>query len=315
MPTGSDYTPKVSVIVPVYNVENYLKRCIDSIIAQTLKDIEIILVDDGSTDLSGTLCDELSLQDKRIHVIHKENGGLSSARNAGIDAASAPFLMFIDSDDWVEPNFCEKPYLAAKNNNADLVLFSFRIVRRDGTVLLKKTGMQEGLLNETEAIRYNVTFAHAAWLGLYHRKLFDNIRYPVGKLYEEAATTHKLIHAAQKIWLLNTPLYNYRIGRPGSITTEKESRDHPDLKNTMMIKIKDLYNWGYEEYAGPIAITLLAKYGCRTPEQRQIVKLLRHMKNNKLSRFNWRQIVMWRILRVSTTLFDAISAATGRRKL
>ena len=307
--------PLVSVIVPIYNVENYLRKCLDSIVVQTLKDIEIILVDDGSTDESGKICDEYASQDKRVRVVHKINGGLSSARNTGIEAASAPFLMFIDSDDWVEPDFCEKPYLAAKNNNADLVLFAFRIIRSDGTVVQKEPGMQEGLLNETEAIHYNVTFAHAAWLGLYHRKLFNNIRYPVGKLYEEAATTHKLIHAAQKIWLLNTPLYNYRIGRPGSITTAKESRDHPDLKNTMMIKINDLYNWGYEEYAGPIAVTLLAKYGCRTPEQRQIVQLLRHMKSNKLSRFNWRQIVMWRILRVSITLFDVVSTATGRRKL
>ena len=120
--------PHVSVIVPVYNVEEYLRKCIDSIVAQTLKDIEIILVDDGSTDGSGTICDEYASQDKRVRVVHKINGGLSSARNTGIEAASAPFLMFIDSDDWVEPNFCEKPYLAAKNNNADLVLFSFRIV-------------------------------------------------------------------------------------------------------------------------------------------------------------------------------------------
>ena len=306
--------PHVSVIVPVYNVGGYLRNCIDSIVAQTLKDIEIILVDDGSTDESGKICDEYAAQDKRIRVIHKTNGGLSSARNSGIDAATAPFLMFIDSDDWVEQGFCEKPYLAAKNYNADLVLFTFCIIHGDGTAVQKETGMRGGLLNEAEAIHYNVTFAHAAWLGLYHRRLFDNVRYPEGKLYEEAATTHKLIHTAQKIWLLNTPLYNYRVGRPGSITTANESRNHPDLKNMMIIKINDLYNWGFKEYAGPLAVTLLAKYGCGTPEQQKLVQLLRRMKSNELFRFNWRQKAMWWILRLSTTLFDAISMVTGRRE-
>lgn len=309
-----DIMPKVSVIIPVYNVENYLKRCIDSIVAQTLKDIEIILVDDGSTDKSGRICDEYAAHDKRIHIIHKTNEGLSSARNAGIDASTAPYLMFVDSDDWVEPNFCEKPYLAAINNNVDLVLFTFRIMRRDGSVVEKETGMREGILSEAEAIQYNVSFAHAAWLGLYERHLFDDIRYPVGKLYEEAATTHKLIHAAERIYLVNSILYNYTVGRPGSITSAPETREHPDLQSTIIIKVNDLYDWGYEEYAGPIAISLLAKYGCRSLEQQALVNRLRLMNSYALSRFNWRQKIMWRIIKRSTTLFDVISIVTGRRK-
>ena len=115
--------PKVSVIIPVYNVESYLRKCVDSIIGQTLINIEIILVDDGSTDRSGSICDEYRRQDGRIQVIHKANGGLSSARNVGIDAASAPYIMFLDSDDWAEPGFCEIPYDAAVDTNSDLVIF------------------------------------------------------------------------------------------------------------------------------------------------------------------------------------------------
>lgn len=101
--------PKVSVIVPVYNVEPYLRQCLDSIVSQTLKDIEIILIDDGSTDGSGEICDEYKREDHRIRVIHKVNEGLSAARNDGIDASTAPYIMFVDGDDWVEPEFCETP--------------------------------------------------------------------------------------------------------------------------------------------------------------------------------------------------------------
>lgn len=306
--------PKVSVIVPVYNVENYLCRCIDSIVTQTLKDIEIILIDDGSTDLSGKICDDYSLHDKRISVIHKTNEGLSSARNIGIETATAPYLMFIDSDDWVEEEYCEKPYIAAKNNNADLVLFSFREIRSDGTIVQKETGMREGVISGAEAIHFNVSFAHAAWLGLYRKQLFDGIRYPVGKLYEEVATTHKLIHAAERIYLVNSALYNYRVGRLGSITSSIESRNHPDLRDMMVIKINDLFDWGYEDNAGSIAITMLAKYGCDSQEQQKIVNRLRSMKSYTLSRLNWRKRIMWRILKISTKLFDVISIFTGRRR-
>ena len=306
--------PRVSVIIPVYNVEKYLPQCIDSLIHQTLSDIEILLVDDGSTDESGIICDEYSKHDTRIRVIHKINEGLSSARNVGIEESTAPFLMFIDSDDWVEPYFCEKPYRAAKKYDADLILFSFNSIQLDGNIIRKVTGMQEGPLSEEEAIRYNVFFAHAAWLGLYRRELFNQIRYPVGKLYEEAATSHRIIHTAQRIWLINENLYNYRSGRPGSITTEPETKNHSDLCEMLLVKATDLHNWGYNQYALPVAITLLAKCGCKSPEGRQVVHMVRSMNDHVTAELNWRQKAMFRVLKISPLLFDLISDVTGRRK-
>ena len=307
-------SPKVSVVIPVYNVENYLRQCLDSVIHQTLADIEILLVDDGSTDKSGLICDEYSKRDIRIRVIHKTNEGLSSARNVGIDESTAPFLMFIDSDDWVEPDFCEKPYRAAVKHDADLIIFSFNIIRKDGSIIRKETGMQEGLLSEEEAIYYNVFFAHAAWLGLYRRELFNNIRYPVGKLYEEAATSHRIIHAAQQIRLINKNLYNYRVGRPGSITSDSNTTNHPDLCEMLLVKATDLYNWGYAQYALPVSITLLAKCGCQSPVGRKVVRIVRNMNGYVTTELNWRQKAMFRILKISTILFDVISVITGRRK-
>jgi len=307
-------TPKVSVIIPVYNVEKYLHKCLDSVINQSLSDIEIILVDDGSTDESGVICDEYSKRDRRIRVIHKKNGGLSDARNAGIENSTAPFLMFIDSDDWVEPDFCEKPYRAAIEYNADLVLFSFNVHRIDGSIVRKKTGMREGLLGEGEAFRYNVFFAHAAWLGLYRKELFANIRYPVGKLYEEAATSHKTIHAAQRIWLINENLYNYRVGRPGSITSKPNRKNHSDLCEMLFVKATDLYNWGYVQYSLPVSIILLAKCGCKSTEGRQVVRMIRDVNWSMTKNLNWKQKIMFRMLKISPHLFDVLSVIMGRRK-
>ena len=306
--------PKVSVVIPVYNVEKYLRQCLDSVIHQTLSDIEVLLVDDGSTDKSGLICDEYSQRDTRIRVIHKTNEGLSNARNVGIEGSTAPFLMFIDSDDWVEPDFCEKPYNAAIEYNVDLILFSFNIIRLDGSTIRKETGIQAGPLSEEEAIRNNVFFAHAAWLGLYRRELFDQIRYPVGKLYEEAATSHRIIRAAQRIWLINDNLYNYRAGRPGSITTEPETRNHSDLCEMLLVKATDLHNWGYDQYALPVAITLLAKCGCKSTEGQQAVYMLRSINGHATTELNWRQKAMFRIVKISPIMFDLISVVTGRRK-
>ena len=124
--------PAVSVIVPVYNVEPYLHRCVDSLTGQTLTDIEIILVDDGSTDGCGRICDEYAAADPRVRVVHQENAGLSEARNAGIDRARADYLMFVDSDDWVEKDYCRIPWEIARSQQADLVMFQFRELRNGG---------------------------------------------------------------------------------------------------------------------------------------------------------------------------------------
>ena len=126
--------PLVSVIVPNYNVERYVRKCLDSLRGQTLREIEVICIDDGSTDESGRIVDEYAKEDERLRVIHTENRGLSAARNRGIDEARADWLMFVDSDDWVDPDFCKVPYEAAIENQADLVIFAVCKVTRLGRV-------------------------------------------------------------------------------------------------------------------------------------------------------------------------------------
>lgn len=303
---------KLSIIIPVYNTAKYLRQCLNSIVAQSLKEIEIILIDDGSTDGSEKICDEYAEKDNRVRVFHKGNEGLSAARNEGIDVSTAPYIMFVDSDDWVEADFCRVPYLLAKGNNSDLVLFSFNRIYSDGTSRREDPGIQTGGLSEFEALRFNIQFTPAVWLGLYHRSLFKTIRYPDGKLYEEVGVSHRLIHEAKNVFLINKPLYNYRQDREGSITTAPETRNHPDLREMQLRKIEDISCWGYDDYSKELAIYFLAQYGSKEPDVKQVVDLLQ--KGSIPRDFSLKKRTIATILKFSPTLFDAICIAMGRRK-
>lgn len=307
-------TPKVSIIIPVFNVEHYLQRCIDSVRAQSLIDIEIILVDDGSTDGSGKICDKNAEIDNRIRVMHKQNEGLSSARNDGIEASAAPYIMFVDSDDWVESDFCKKPYNIVEKQKVDLVLFSFNRVFNDDRIEPAETIYRGSrMLSEEEAIRFNTYVAKSAWLGLYSKSLFNKVKFPVGKFYEEYSTSHRLIHSAEAIWFVDDSLYNYRVGRPGSITTDPVTRMHPDLREMTISRIKDLYSWGYEKYIQRDAFLMLIKYGCQRPDHAQLLDIVRNIRDATCGAFNWKQRVMLRVFFISPKLFDIICMVLKRR--
>lgn len=212
----------VSIIVPVYNVEKYLRKCIDSIINQTFQNIEIILVNDGSKDSSGQICDDYKLKDRRIIVIHKENGGLSSARNAGLDIAKGDYVMFVDSDDYVEPQFCEVPLKLALKKNVDIVSFGYNKVFDNGQNLNRKTNNPR-LIDSSEGIKEiivkkDIIFSFA-WNKLYRLSLFNDVRYPIGKTYEDQATTYLLFHKAMQIYVADAILYNY-VYRKSSISAD-----------------------------------------------------------------------------------------------
>jgi len=228
----------ISVIVPVYNVEPYLRECLDSILAQTFRDLEVILVDDGSTDGSGRICDEYQRKDNRIVVFHAENHGLSAARNLGIDNAHGEWLMFVDSDDWVKPEFCMLPYQTAIEHKADMVIFGIMRVHRDLTESLIDLELN-GEVTQEQAVSYG---RNAAWNKLYRRELFDGIRYPARRLYEDALTTYKTIYQAKKIIFLNIPLYYYR-SRDGSIV---KNQDVHDAYRAILEKSDGLHNSGHE---------------------------------------------------------------------
>ncbi len=210
--------PLISVIVPIYNVEKYVCQCIDSIIAQTYKDIEIILVDDGSPDNCGAICDEYASKDNRIKVIHKENGGLSSARNAGIDICSGEYISFIDSDDFVSPYFIEILYKGIVFNESDIASLKHGIYFIDGddeNVVFAKNADDCTIIDiaQREIIKmllYQGVSNGAPWR-LYKRKIFKELRFPVGYLFEDVGTTHKTFMLAEKIALVDASIYAYRV--------------------------------------------------------------------------------------------------------
>lgn len=204
---------KIFVVVPVYKVEPYLRRCIDSILNQTLADFRLILVDDGSPDNCPAICDEYAAKDSRIHVIHQENGGISAARNSGIDYAFAhgdpetDWINFIDSDDFVHPLYLEYLYKAVKESGAE--------ISSCGNVVSSKAAFDsapiasfkyESLAPEVYWVR-KFTDATVAWGKLYRVCLFEKIRYPIGKLYEDNFTTYKLLFQHNYIAVVWTPLY------------------------------------------------------------------------------------------------------------
>lgn len=206
--------PKISIIVPIYKVEPYLRRCVDSILNQTFTDFECILVDDGSPDNCPQICDEYAKKDTRIKVIHKANGGLSDARNAGIDIAQGEYLGFVDSDDWIHPQMYEILYKGIVENNVKLSVCAYNetdteeeFERIDKPVFELYDGMKF-------LMTYNVA-AVVAWNKLYHRSLFENIRYPVGRIHEDEFTTYKLLYNSGKIVFCNKNMYFYFMNENG----------------------------------------------------------------------------------------------------
>ena len=308
-----DILPKVSVIIPIYNVEPYLRRCVDSVISQSMENIEIILVDDGSTDGGAQICDEYAAKDCRVKVCHKQNEGLSSARNIGIEMATAPFILFVDGDDWVESVFCETPYRIAISNSADMVLFSYNSISMEGRISKADITAYQGTMSELEALRFNVYSACFAWIGLYRRELFDDIRFPIGMTHEDVGTTHRLIHASNRVCLIQDHLYNYRVHRPGSITETQGMQGIKDVRAMLTSKINDLCSWGYEELAQKDALTLVIKYGWRQEEQKSFVRIVRKIKGLWPAGFDWKQKLFLTSFKISPLLFDFLCFVTKRR--
>ena len=217
--------PKISIIVPVYKVEPYLRRCVSSLRNQTLQEIEIILVDDGSPDNCGAICDEYALIDSRIKVIHQENQGLSAARNVGIQHVSSKYIMFVDSDDWVAPDYCLKPYQIASSHNAALIFFLTYLVKpnkqpkpsakADQTVVSISKSEAYGLLESS--------VGNVAWNKLYEKNLFNDISFPLNRFCEDIGTLYRIVAAANTIYFLKQPLYYYFI-RTESLSHSVSSR-------------------------------------------------------------------------------------------
>ena len=216
----------VSVIVPVYNVEKYLDKCVSSILNQTYRGIEIILIDDGSTDGCGRMCDEY--QDERIRVIHQANKGLSEARNSGIDIATGDYILFVDGDDWIEPNTVECLLNACVESNADAACCGHYKEFTDRTTAYSLT--QEQKVYEGDEVVIGAmkgSFAHYAWEKLWKRELFDTCRFPPGMQFEDIATTWKLFLKCQRVVCIPDILFHY-IYRKDSIGNTKTMKNLSD---------------------------------------------------------------------------------------
>lgn len=234
--------PKISIIVPVYNVEEYLSRCIDSILEQTFTDFELILIDDGSTDNSGKICDEYSKKDSKVKVIHKENGGLSSARNFGIDVASGKFLGFVDSDDYIEKDMYELLYEDICKINADIAICGI-YDKYENKCHRNKYPMQKCVLGSEQAFKLALegkTIPVSAVNKLYKREIFKKKRFPVGKNYEDAFLIPELLINSNKVSYNPLPKYYY-VHRENSITTNEFKIKDLDIidaytKNLVFVK-------------------------------------------------------------------------------
>lgn len=209
----------ISVIIPVYRVEPYLKRCVDSVLAQTYTNMEVILVDDGSPDNCPAICDAYAQQDGRVSVIHQANAGLSGARNAGIDVVKGAYLAFVDSDDYLAPDYLEKLYRACVETGSDMSVCRWEYVKGEA-IPQKGTGETKVFTGrEMQANQYTPDGAYfvVAWNKLYRRELFWEIRYPLGRIHEDEATTYRIYDKVKQAAYVDSSLYGYFVA-PSSIT-------------------------------------------------------------------------------------------------
>lgn len=256
--------PLISIIVPVYNVQQYLARCLDSIIDQTYTNLEIIVVDDGSTDDSGKICDQYAEKDNRIQVLHCPYGGVSIARNRGIKAAKGSYLGFIDSDDWIEPNFYECLYNSLTNAHADIAFCSVFRHKKGECFAKYKSGKvvcwnrKESLIHLLKAKRLR----DHVWNKLYKKALFDGISFPPDKLYEDVLTLYKVFLKVNKAVYIQKPLYHY-IYREGSISHTRKKRRERECQLFEALYNRNKFFYTYDQTLLSVSLNRTLQIGIK----------------------------------------------------
>lgn len=252
----------VSIIIPIYNEEKNLRRCVDSVITQTYKDLEIILVDDGSTDASPKICDAYAEDDPRVRVIHQSNKGLSAARNAGIDIASSPFLQFADSDDYLLPSMTEELMSALMEDNSSVAQCRF-FVRDDNdapVTPIKNPSKAERKTYRGEDMFSLLTKHYVStvvqWNKLFRREIFDDLRYPEGKYHEDEFVIHRQLAKMDSITRIDHALYCY-IQRQGSITDRSTAEKAIHACEAYLDRVAFLVENQYLQHAGAAYVKML----------------------------------------------------------
>ena len=283
----------ISVIVPVYKVEPYLRQCVDSILDQSYEDLEVLLIDDGSPDNCSEICDEYARLDARVRIFHTENRGLSAARNYGLQQAQGEFIGFVDSDDWIEPDMFMNLLQRMEEAGADIGACGYweeNGASKDIHQFDEASYTTSEALNALLAERIN----NNVWNKLYRRELFQNIRFPDGKNYEDIAVIHSLLYSTKRVTVISTPEYHYRV-RLESITKTYSASNLIDFADAYLCRyyffrdeIKDLFFENQEELlrftAKGISKVWRWWHGCERKDRRmyetKIKKLERFSKDN-----------------------------------
>ena len=233
----------ISVVVPVYNVERYLGKCLESIVRQTYANIEIVLVDDGSTDSGGQICDLYANKDSRVKVIHKKNGGLSDARNKGIEESKGKYLIFVDSDDVIDETLVEYLYNLVKTEGAEIGVCDFLHCYEGSDIRFTEETSRRTFSGESAIAEmlYQTSFLVAACAKIFRRELFDTILFPLGMLYEDSAIMYKIFDRADTVVYGNAKLYGY-MHRDNSITTKKFTCSDLDIITISQQIVRDFEN-------------------------------------------------------------------------
>ena len=238
--------PLITIIVPIFNMKIYLKRCLDSISTQTYKNIEIILVDDGSTDGSAEICDEYKNQDVRFKVIHQKNGGLSVARNSGLDVAQGKYILFIDSDDWIKDNMVQLLYEAVEQTNSDLAVCGF--ILTDGVTEINSLWYDNSCVftreQAYEELISNTTMQSQACNKIYKAEIIKSVYFPKGELFEDIQMMHKVFRKCEKIAVISDRLYYY-------YTRQNSISFTPKLYNRLALSLSLMKRLEYVETYTP----------------------------------------------------------------
>ena len=302
----------ISVIIPVYNVEKFLDKCIRSVVEQTYKNLEIILVDDGSPDQCGTICDLWAEKDVRIQVIHKANGGLSDARNAGLDIASGAYIGFVDSDDYIHPEMYQRLYEKLKKYDAELAICGYYRVDENSDTIIGNVNMpSEGLIDKKEAIM-NICCKGSfivVWNKLYKRELFNDLRFTYGKIAEDLFIMYQLFHKCERIFTVSENYYYYVQSSNSIMRREKtvsyldvvegyyrmllfcQSNNYPDLLQIISARMIDQYI----RYREKIKIVL--------PNEKQRLREIRKMVLHGVTKYGQNVRIAHKLYLISPSLY------------
>ena len=303
----------ISIIIPVYKVEKYLDKCVESIVNQTHKNLEIILVDDGSPDNCPKICDEWARKDKRIKVVHKKNGGLSSARNTGLDICNGEYIMFVDSDDYCDIRICEILLKILTENNTDLAMCGVQLFKEGDTPSEDQYRHEDLFIYKGKEVldhiyKTNIPYIMTSWAKLYKRSLFQNLRFPVGKLHEDEYVFAEFMCNTSCFAYTRTRMYFY-LQRRSSIMGTKSQRNIQDVLEAFTLRKKYLdekmpqYS---NENAGLFASELRGLYcQCKTYKDLR-KKILKEYKDNYKNvicnkkdwlfyHFRWLYMLLWKI--------------------